>query len=141
MTAWPGLSVYLQLSLGFFRLDVHLPAQCAELCAHLAHAADLAKGHPAARIRDDALSRARFSFRWNDQFHLSIDPERARSFHDETLPAEGAKSAHFCSMCGPKFCSMKITEEIREYAAKGMQEMSEEFQKAGGELYVPAPAS
>jgi phosphomethylpyrimidine synthase len=83
-----------------------------------AHAADLAKGHPAARIRDDALSKARFEFRWEDQFNLSLDPDTARAFHDETLPQEGAKIAHFCSMCGPKFCSMKITQEIRDIAAK-----------------------
>jgi phosphomethylpyrimidine synthase len=103
-----------------------------------AHAADLAKGHPAARMRDDALSRARFSFRWRDQFNLSLDPEKAQEFHDETLPAEGAKSAHFCSMCGPKFCSMKITEEIRAYAESGMAEKSREFKQAGAEIYVPA---
>ncbi len=81
-----------------------------------AHAADLAKGHPAARLRDDALSRARFEFRWRDQFNLSLDPDTAEAFHDQTLPAEGAKTAHFCSMCGPKFCSMKITQEVREFA-------------------------
>ena len=102
-----------------------------------AHAADLAKGHPAARVRDDALSRARFEFRWRDQFNLSLDPDRAEAFHDETLPAEGAKTAHFCSMCGPKFCSMKITEEIREYAAQGMFEKSEEFKASGSEIYQP----
>jgi phosphomethylpyrimidine synthase len=81
-----------------------------------AHAADLAKGHPAARLWDDALSKARFEFRWRDQFNLSLDPETAEQFHDQTLPAEGAKTAHFCSMCGPKFCSMKITQEVREFA-------------------------
>jgi phosphomethylpyrimidine synthase len=81
-----------------------------------AHAADLAKGHPAARAHDDALSRARFDFRWRDQFNLSLDPDTAEAFHDQTLPAEGAKTAHFCSMCGPKFCSMKITQEVREFA-------------------------
>jgi phosphomethylpyrimidine synthase len=81
-----------------------------------AHAADLAKGHPAARLHDDALSRARFDFRWRDQFNLSLDPDTAEAFHDQTLPAEGAKTAHFCSMCGPKFCSMKITQEVREFA-------------------------
>src|SRR4029079_768813 len=81
-----------------------------------AHAADLAKGHPAARLWDDALSRARFEFRWRDQFNLSLDPDTAEAFHDQTLPAEGAKTAHFCSMCGPKFCSMKITQEVREFA-------------------------
>ena len=83
-----------------------------------AHAADLAKGHPAARMRDDALSRARFEFRWRDQFNLSLDPDTAEQYHDQTLPAEGAKTAHFCSMCGPKFCSMKITQEVREFAAR-----------------------
>ena len=116
-----------------------------------AHAADLAKGHPAAKLRDDALSRARFEFRWRDQFNLSLDPDTAEQFHDQTLPAEGAKTAHFCSMCGPKFCSMKITAEVRAFAAKqnagvetfvaaeeaeaGMKEMSERFRKGGGEVY------
>ena len=101
-----------------------------------AHAADLAKGHPGARRRDDALSRARFDFRWRDQFNLSLDPDTAQSFHDQTMPAEGAKVAHFCSMCGPKFCSMKITQEVRDYAKKGMAEMSELFRETGGEIYV-----
>jgi len=112
-----------------------------------AHAADLAKGHPRARERDDALSKARFEFRWEDQFNLGLDPERAREFHDETLPAEGAKVAHFCSMCGPHFCSMKITQDVRDYAAKkgldekraldaGMAEKSAEFKEKGAELYV-----
>jgi phosphomethylpyrimidine synthase len=87
-----------------------------------AHAADLAKGHPAAKVRDDALSRARFEFRWRDQFNLSLDPDTAEQYHDQTLPAEGAKTAHFCSMCGPKFCSMKITQEVRDFAAKQNQE-------------------
>ncbi|OLC15767.1 MAG: phosphomethylpyrimidine synthase ThiC [Candidatus Rokubacteria bacterium 13_1_40CM_69_27] len=112
-----------------------------------AHAADLAKGHPRAREWDDALSKARFEFRWEDQFNLSLDPERAREFHDETLPAEGAKLAHFCSMCGPKFCSMKITQEVREYAARkgiaaetlavaeGLREKAEEFRRSGAEIY------
>src|SRR6202521_5203609 len=112
-----------------------------------AHAADLAKGHPDARLRDDALSKARFEFRWEDQFNLSLDPETAREFHDETLPAEGAKIAHFCSMCGPHFCSMKITQEVREYAAsagvaadeaaltKGLAEKAEEFRREGAEIY------
>lgn len=111
-----------------------------------AHAADLAKGHPRAKHRDDALSKARFEFRWRDQFHLSLDPERAMSYHDETLPAEAAKSAHFCSMCGPKFCSMRITQDIREYAEKngldtaeaieeGMKEKSEAFKQAGSMIY------
>ena len=112
-----------------------------------AHAADLAKGHPGAQRRDDALSKARFEFRWDDQFNLSLDPDTARAFHDETLPQEGAKTAHFCSMCGPQFCSMKITEEVRAYAAaqgvetdeealaRGLAEKSEEFRRAGSELY------
>ncbi|MBV8601595.1 MAG: phosphomethylpyrimidine synthase ThiC [Candidatus Eremiobacteraeota bacterium] len=103
-----------------------------------AHAADVAKGHPHARHWDDVLSKARFAFRWEDQFELALDPETARAFHDETLPAEGAKVAHFCSMCGPHFCSMKITQEVREFAERGMQEKSEEFKAAGSELYVPA---
>jgi len=108
-----------------------------------AHAADLAKGHPGAQYRDDALSKARFEFRWEDQFNLSLDPDTAREYHDETLPAEGAKVAHFCSMCGPKFCSMEITQQVRDMASetaksdaeKGMEEKSEEFRKAGGEIY------
>ena len=125
-----------------------------------AHAADLAKGHPAAKLRDDALSRARFEFRWRDQFNLSLDPDTAEQYHDQTLPAEGAKTAHFCSMCGPKFCSMKITQEVRDFAAKqnqeatafiaaepvtdvtqaeaGMAEMSERFRGSGSEVYLPA---
>jgi phosphomethylpyrimidine synthase len=121
-----------------------------------AHAADLAKGHPAAKVRDDALSRARFEFRWRDQFNLSLDPDTAEQYHDQTLPAEGAKTAHFCSMCGPKFCSMKISQEVRDFAAKqnqpadnfiaatatadaeaGMAEMSARY-RDGGDLYVPA---
>ena len=111
-----------------------------------AHAADLAKGHPGARLWDDTLSKARFEFRWEDQFRLALDPETAREFHDETLPAEGAKVAHFCSMCGPHFCSMKITQDVRDYAAAqgvapekaldvGMREKSEEFLRAGAEIY------
>jgi phosphomethylpyrimidine synthase len=111
-----------------------------------AHAADLAKGHPGAQAWDDALSKARFEFRWQDQFDLSLDPSTAREFHDETLPAEGAKTAHFCSMCGPHFCSMKITEEVRRYAAErgiaeeaalaeGMTEKAEEFVRSGGGVY------
>lgn len=100
-----------------------------------AHAADLAKGHPGAQYRDNALSKARFEFRWEDQFNLSLDPDTAREFHDETLPADGAKVAHFCSMCGPKFCSMKITQEVRDYAEKGMFDMSEEFKSQGAEIY------
>lgn len=100
-----------------------------------AHAADLAKGHPGAQYRDNALSKARFEFRWEDQFNLSLDPDTAREFHDETLPADGAKVAHFCSMCGPKFCSMQITQEIRDFAEKGMQEKSEEFFEKGKEIY------
>jgi phosphomethylpyrimidine synthase len=119
-----------------------------------AHAADLAKGHPAAKVRDDALSRARFEFRWRDQFNLSLDPDTAEQYHDQTLPAEGAKTAHFCSMCGPKFCSMKITQEVRDFAAKqnsesylaatapvadaeaGMDEMSRVYNEGGRELYI-----
>jgi len=101
-----------------------------------AHAADLAKGHPGAQYRDNCLSKARFEFRWEDQFNLSLDPDTAREFHDETLPADGAKVAHFCSMCGPKFCSMKITQEIRETAEKGMLEKSEEFIEKGKEIYL-----
>lgn len=117
-----------------------------------AHAADLAKGHPAAQVRDDALSRARFEFRWEDQFNLALDPETARDYHDQTLPKDAHKTAHFCSMCGPKFCSMEITREVREYAAglsdneraalypdeavKGMDDMSEKFKELGGEIYL-----
>ena len=114
-----------------------------------AHAADLAKGHPGAQIRDNALSKARFEFRWVDQFNLSLDPDKAREFHDETLPKESAKVAHFCSMCGPHFCSMKITQEVRQFAEQagldeadaltaGMKNQAETFKKLGGELYVPA---
>jgi phosphomethylpyrimidine synthase len=105
-----------------------------------AHAADLAKGHPAAKIRDDALSRARFDFRWQDQFNLSLDPDTARAFHDETLPKDAHKVAHFCSMCGPKFCSMQITQDLRREAEAlaGMQAKSQEFLEQGGALYVPA---
>jgi len=114
-----------------------------------AHAADLAKGHPGAQYRDNAISKARFEFRWEDQFNLSLDPETAREFHDETLPAEGAKTAHFCSMCGPHFCSMRITEDVRKYAAErgltdaeavesGMHEKRNEFLKKGADLYVEA---
>jgi phosphomethylpyrimidine synthase len=111
-----------------------------------AHASDLAKGHPAAQLRDDALSRARFEFRWVDQFNLSLDPDTAREYHDETLPKEAHKVAHFCSMCGPKFCSMKITQDVRDYAAtlndkeQGMAEMSERFRQLGSEVYVDADA-
>ena len=111
-----------------------------------AHAADLAKGHPGAQYRDNALSKARFEFRWEDQFNLSLDPDTAREFHDETLPADGAKVAHFCSMCGPHFCSMKITQDVRDYAEKqgleedsalnkGLEEKAKEFKEAGAELY------
>jgi phosphomethylpyrimidine synthase len=126
-----------------------------------AHAADLAKGHPAAQLRDDALSRARFDFRWEDQFNLSLDPDTARSYHDETLPKDAHKVAHFCSMCGPKFCSMKITQDVRDYARQqnervgealaeiqeevgaidpqaGMDEMSARFKEMGGQLYLDA---
>jgi phosphomethylpyrimidine synthase len=101
-----------------------------------AHAADLAKGHPGAQLRDNALSKARFEFRWQDQFNLGLDPDTAREFHDETLPQEGAKVAHFCSMCGPHFCSMKITQDVRDYVEKGMKEKAVEFVKKGGELYT-----
>ncbi|WKK57012.1 phosphomethylpyrimidine synthase ThiC [Sphingobacterium sp. BN32] len=101
-----------------------------------AHAADLAKGHPGAQYRDNALSKARFEFRWEDQFNLSLDPDTAREYHDETLPADGAKIAHFCSMCGPKFCSMKITQEIREATEQGMLEKSQEFIESGKEIYL-----
>ena len=100
-----------------------------------AHAADLAKGHPGAQIRDNALSKARFEFRWADQFNLGLDPDTARQFHDETLPKESMKVAHFCSMCGPHFCSMKITQDVRDYVAQGMKEKSVEFVKKGAEIY------
>jgi phosphomethylpyrimidine synthase len=114
-----------------------------------AHAADLAKGHPGAQIRDNALSKARFEFRWEDQFNLGLDPDKAKAFHDETLPQEGAKLAHFCSMCGPHFCSMKITQDVREYAQKhglsaeealkdGMQQKAVEFVRKGAEIYHKA---
>jgi phosphomethylpyrimidine synthase len=114
-----------------------------------AHAADLAKGHPGAQARDDALSRARFEFRWEDQFELGLDPQTARAFHDATLPADGAKSAHFCSMCGPQFCSMRITEDLRQLAdeqglsteearQKGLADRSRAFAERGGELYTQA---
>jgi phosphomethylpyrimidine synthase len=118
-----------------------------------AHASDLAKGHPAAQLRDDALSRARFDFRWEDQFNLGLDPDTARAYHDETLPKEAHKVAHFCSMCGPKFCSMKITQDVRDYAAtlndpaagadalaaeRGMAQMSEKFRQMGSEVYLDA---
>ena len=126
-----------------------------------AHAADLAKGHPAAQLRDDALSKARFDFRWEDQFNLSLDPDTARSYHDETLPKDAHKVAHFCSMCGPKFCSMKITQDLRadvlameaagvvigqaqpmseDARAAGMAAKSREFLDEGGKLYVDATA-
>ncbi|MDB5485038.1 MAG: hydroxymethylpyrimidine synthase, partial [Tardiphaga sp.] len=134
-----------------------------------AHASDLGKGHPAAQLRDDALSRARFDFRWEDQFNLGLDPETAVAYHDETLPKDAHKVAHFCSMCGPKFCSMKITQDVRDYAATlgdnekaalnlsvdgrssigmtmsgviadGMSQMSEKFLKMGGKVYVEADA-
>jgi phosphomethylpyrimidine synthase len=107
-----------------------------------AHAADVAKGHPTARARDEALSKARFEFRWQDQFNLALDPDTAKDFHDETLPKDSAKVAHFCSMCGPKFCSMKISQEVREYAAieEGMKAKSAEFKAQGGEIYIPIQA-
>src|SRR5690606_6938020 len=109
-----------------------------------AHAADLAKGHPQARRWDAALSKARFEFRWEDQFDLSLDPGTARAYHAETLPAAPAKTAHFCSMCGPKFCSMAITDKVRAYAAEreveeGLARKAAEFRAAGGEVYVPVP--
>ena len=112
-----------------------------------AHAADLAKGHPGAQLRDNALSKARFEFRWQDQFNLSLDPERAREYHDQSLPQEAAKRAHFCSMCGPRFCSMKITQDVRAYAARignsdikvavqtGLQEKANEFRDSNAEVY------
>jgi len=114
-----------------------------------AHAADLAKGFPGAQTRDDALSKARFEFRWEDQFNLSLDPDTARAYHDETLPQDGAKTAHFCSMCGPHFCSMKITQDVRDYAdalgvaeeealKRGMDEKSAEFREKGGQVYLAA---
>src|SRR5438477_178732 len=114
-----------------------------------AHAADLAKGHPGAQYRDNAISKARFEFRWEDQFNLALDPETAREFHDETLPQEGAKTAHFCSMCGPHFCSMRITEDVRKYAAEqgvtddqalqqGMEQKAREFKESGAEIYAKA---
>ncbi|PTR23935.1 hydroxymethylpyrimidine synthase [Luteibacter sp. OK325] len=108
-----------------------------------AHAADLAKGHPGAQVRDNALSKARFEFRWDDQFNLGLDPDKAREFHDETMPKDAHKSAHFCSMCGPKFCSMKITQDVRDYAAgmeasAGMEEKAEEFRAQGSEVYTRA---
>jgi len=103
-----------------------------------AHAADLAKGHPGAQIRDNALSKARFEFRWEDQFNIGLDPDKAKAFHDETLPKESSKVAHFCSMCGPHFCSMKITQEVRDYAARGMQVKAVEFMRSGAELYQKA---
>lgn len=116
-----------------------------------AHAADLAKGHPGAQIRDNAMSKARFEFRWEDQFHLALDPETARSYHDQTLPQGSGKVAHFCSMCGPKFCSMKISQEVRDFASKnpapevvideGMLEMSRRFREKGSEIYTPVPAA
>jgi phosphomethylpyrimidine synthase len=117
-----------------------------------AHAADLAKGHPGAQERDDALSTARFEFRWRDQFALSLDPDTAREYHDETMPAEPAKTAHFCSMCGPKFCSMRISADVRAYAEEhgltdvaaveaGMAAKSDEFTRSGGQVYLPVVAA
>jgi phosphomethylpyrimidine synthase len=115
-----------------------------------AHAADLAKGHPGAQVRDNAMSKARFEFRWEDQFNLGLDPEKAREFHDATLPKDSAKVAHFCSMCGPKFCSMKISQDVRDYAASqgigdigvavetGMAEKAEQFKRSGSEIYNKA---
>ena len=117
-----------------------------------AHVADLAKGHPGAQYRDNALSKARFEFRWEDQFNLGLDPERARAFHDQTLPEEPAKLAHFCSMCGPKYCAMRISEEVREMSPslstpdtktieEGMKQKAKEFLEKGGELYIPTTPS
>lgn len=106
-----------------------------------AHAADLAKGHPGAQLRDDAMSRARFEFRWIDQFNIGLDPEKAREYHDQTLPKEAHKVAHFCSMCGPKFCSMKISQEVRDFAESGMSEMSEKFKNEGSEIYQTVDAN
>ena len=106
-----------------------------------AHAADLAKGHPGAELRDDALSRARFAFRWEDQFNLALDPDTAREFHDETLPAPAAKGAHFCSMCGPQFCSMRITQDVRREAiSQGLDDKAAEFRATGQKLYAPTEA-
>jgi phosphomethylpyrimidine synthase len=103
-----------------------------------AHAADLAKGHPGAQLRDDALSRARFEFRWQDQFNLSLDPETAEKFHDQTLPKEAHKVAHFCSMCGPKFCSMRISQDIRDQARdEGLAQMAARYRSDEGDLYMP----
>ena len=150
MIAWYGCAVLCYVTpkehLGLpNREDVREGVVTYKLAAH---AADLAKGHPGAQHRDNALSKARFEFRWEDQFNLGLDPEKAREFHDETLPAEGAKIAHFCSMCGPKFCSMKISQEVRDFAAeneiddnnevlkKGMEEKSEEFKEKGSEIYL-----
>ena len=117
-----------------------------------AHSADLAKGHPGAQSWDDALSTARFEFRWHDQFALALDPDTAQSYHDETLPAQAAKTAHFCSMCGPKFCSMRISADVRTYAEEhglstvealeaGMAEKSDEFTASGGRVYLPVTGS
>ncbi len=149
MIAWYGCAVLCYVTpkehLGLpNREDVREGVVTYKLAAH---AADLAKGHPGAQHRDNALSKARFEFRWEDQFNLGLDPEKAREFHDETLPAEGAKIAHFCSMCGPKFCSMKISQEVRDFAAKndiveneviqkGMDEKSQEFKDKGSEVYL-----
>lgn len=129
--------------------DVKVGLITYKLCAH---AADLAKGHPGAQVRDNALSKARFEFRWEDQFNLGLDPQTARDYHDQTLPQESGKVAHFCSMCGPKFCSMKISQEVRDYAKElqqiditisdnlnvGMQQKAAEFRARGSELYHPA---
>ena len=124
-----------------------LRASSVRLHKLAAHAADLAKGHPGSQYRDDALSKARFEFRWEDQFNLSLDPETARTYHDETLPSDNAKVAHFCSMCGPNFCSMKITQEVRDYAKEnglsesnalqqGMNAKAQEFKEKGGDIYL-----
>jgi phosphomethylpyrimidine synthase len=108
-----------------------------------AHAADLAKGHPSAKLRDDAVSRARFEFRWQDQFNLGLDPDTAKQYHDETLPKDAHKVAHFCSMCGPKFCSMKISHDIREDSERmaGLEQKSAEFREAGSKIYIDEAAA
>ena len=143
MTGWYGCAMLCYVTpkehLGLpNRDDVKVGVVTYKLAAH---AADLAKGHPGAQIRDDAVSRARFEFRWKDQFHLSLDPDTAMQYHDETLPSEGAKSSHFCSMCGPKFCSMKISHEVKAVAEQGMHEMSEKFREKGGEIYQKTEAA
>ena len=150
-SAWPRCSPAHDLPLRSVAVPPASDAgagACAGQTSPAAHAADLAKGHPGAQARDNALSKARFEFRWEDQFNIGLDPDTARAYHDETLPKESAKVAHFCSMCGPKFCSMKISQEVRELdesqvaainaqAEQGMQEKSEEFREAGAQIYSP----